>query len=86
LSGPYNLTFGAWLRSVDDVQPFETMIGTRIPGLVIADRSVTLWEIELGGHILDPDGRHLRCVPMAPWSEQAAVVAQDALVDQLRRR
>jgi DNA-binding Lrp family transcriptional regulator len=85
LSGPYNLMFGAWLRSVDDVQPFEKLIGTRIPGLVIADRSVTLWEIKLGGHILDPEGRHLRCVPMAPWSEKATVVAEAALVDQLRR-
>ena len=84
LSGPYNLVFAVWLRAMNDVQPFEFRLVQRIPDLVIADRAVNLWHVKLGGHLLDPQGRHLRAVPVALWSDGDAAAAEAAVVRRLR--
>jgi hypothetical protein len=85
LSGPDNLMFAVWLRTLADFQPFETMLATRIPELTIVARGMALWQMKLGGHILDPAGRHVRGVPMALWSEENAVAAERTLLDGMRR-
>jgi DNA-binding Lrp family transcriptional regulator len=85
LSGPDNLMFSVWLRTLADFQPFETMLATRIPELAIVARGMALWQMKLGGHITDPAGRHVRGVPMALWSEENAVAAERKLLDGMRR-
>jgi DNA-binding Lrp family transcriptional regulator len=85
LSGPHNLALSVWLRSMDDLPAFEASLATRTPDLTIADQAVTLWPLKLGGHILDPDGRHVRSVPMSLWSEQEAADAETAVVARLSR-
>ena len=53
--------------------------------LAITDRAVSLWQLKLGGHLLDPDGRRLRSIPLQLWPDQPAAQAQTAIVDRLRR-
>jgi DNA-binding Lrp family transcriptional regulator len=65
IAGPHNLMFTVWLRGIDDLSAFEARLAKRVPDLAIGDRSVTLWSLKLGGHILDPQGRHIRAVPIA---------------------
>lgn len=84
LSGPYNLLLAAWLRSVDDIAPFESRLTERFPELAVADRALTLWPMKLGGHLLDPRGRHLRAVPLGQWSDAGSAAAEAALLDRLR--
>lgn len=84
LSGPDNLTFAVWLRSATDLQPFEVMLTRRIPELTVVTRHVALWQMKLGGHVVDPNGRHVRGIPMALWSEENAVASENLLVNRLR--
>ncbi|MFI0354613.1 Lrp/AsnC family transcriptional regulator [Actinomadura sp. 9N407] len=86
LSGPSNLLFTVWLRSYEHIQAFETELGRRFPTLAINDRAVTLWPMKLGGHILDPDGRHLRAVPFEAWQDAGAEAAQKDLLARLREQ
>ncbi|MEV5017030.1 hypothetical protein ACIGW1_27480 [Streptomyces sp. NPDC053780] len=53
-------------------------------GLVIADRAIALWPLKLGGHILDPYGRHVRAVPVALWEDSAAATAEESLLAPFR--
>ncbi|MFI1916685.1 Lrp/AsnC family transcriptional regulator [Nocardia sp. NPDC020380] len=76
LTGPHNLLLQVWLRSVDDLAGFEKRLGERIPGLTIADRAVTLWPVKLGGHLLDPQGRHLRAVPLRLWNDDEFIARE----------
>ncbi|OIJ68643.1 Lrp/AsnC family transcriptional regulator [Streptomyces mangrovisoli] len=85
LSGPCNLMTTVWLRSVDDIQPFEASLVKRVPGLEVKDRSVTLWQLKHAGQVLDPDGRLLRSVPLSDlWDDTGAGDAEAALLERLR--
>ncbi|MXG26010.1 AsnC family transcriptional regulator [Streptomyces sp. YIM 132580] len=84
LSGPYNLLLTVWLRSAEDIASFEARIGSRFPELAIADRAVTLWPLKLAGQILDPQGRHLRGVPVRFWEDPVAERAEGDLLERLR--
>ncbi|MEU7405643.1 Lrp/AsnC family transcriptional regulator [Streptomyces sp. NPDC044948] len=84
LSGPHNVMATVWLRSVEEIQPYEARLVARFPGLVIADRAVALWPLKLGGHILDPYGRHVRAVPVALWEDAAAATAEETLLARFR--
>ncbi|MFD0573465.1 Lrp/AsnC family transcriptional regulator [Kitasatospora gansuensis] len=84
LSGPHNLLLAAWLRSVDDIAPFESRLTERFPELAVADRTLTLWSMKLGGHLLDPQGRHLRAVPLGRWHDPRSEAAEAAFLDRLR--
>jgi DNA-binding Lrp family transcriptional regulator len=85
LAGRHNLLFIVWLRSFDDVSAFEAGLASRVPDVVLTERAVTLWPVKLGGHILDPQGRHLRHVPIAAWSDGLAAEAETAMLDRLHR-
>lgn len=86
LSGPHNLLFAAWLRSVDDIHAFESRLTAPFPGLTVADRAVTLWPVKLAGQLLDPAGRRLGSVPLAGWNPGAVAADEDALLRRLRGR
>lgn len=83
LSGPHNLLFAVWLRSLDDIQSFESRLVAPFPGLTVADRAVTLWPMKLAGHLLDPSGRRLGSVPLARWDRTAVAGAEAALLARL---
>ncbi|MFB7655306.1 MULTISPECIES: Lrp/AsnC family transcriptional regulator [unclassified Streptomyces] len=84
LSGPHNVMATVWLRSVEDIQAYEARLVARFPELVIADRAIALWPLKLGGHILDPYGRHVRAVPVALWEDSAAATAEESLLAPFR--
>jgi len=84
LAGPANLHISMWLRSTADIPDFEARLATRIPDLTIVDRAVVLWPLKIGGHILDPQGRHLRAVPISRWPDAEAAEAEAAVVRHLR--
>ncbi|SNT59347.1 DNA-binding transcriptional regulator, Lrp family [Actinomadura meyerae] len=84
LSGPHNLLFAVWLRSVEHVQSFEAGLRRRFPRLTVADRAVALWQLKLAGQLLDPRGRHLRTVPFWTWDDPGTEDEQAALVARLR--
>ncbi|MER5634023.1 Lrp/AsnC family transcriptional regulator [Streptomyces nitrosporeus] len=84
LTGPHNLMLAVWLRSAEDIGAFEARLADRFPELTVADRAVTLWPLKLAGHVLDPEGRHLRGVPVTFWDEPVAEQAEDALLERLR--
>ncbi|MBO3747450.1 AsnC family transcriptional regulator [Streptosporangiaceae bacterium NEAU-GS5] len=67
LTGPNNLMFGAWFRNIEDCSDLEARVRRQIPELVITDRAVTLRSYKIGGNVLDPQGRLIRRVPIAPW-------------------
>ncbi|MEU1202764.1 Lrp/AsnC family transcriptional regulator [Streptomyces sp. NPDC005813] len=80
LSGPHNLLFAAWLRSLDDIHAFESRLVAGFPELTVADRAVTLWPVKLAGHVLDPSGRRLGSVPLGPWDQTTVATAESALL------
>ncbi|MFA1547714.1 Lrp/AsnC family transcriptional regulator [Actinomadura chokoriensis] len=84
LSGPHNVLFAVWLRSVDHLQAFETALRRRFPRLTVTDRAVALWQLKLAGQLLDPRGRHLRTVPFWTWDDPGSASEMDALVARLR--
>lgn len=85
VSGPYNLRFTVWLRSLGDVQPFEAALVQRFPELTVADRAMALWQPKHAGQVLDPSGRSLRAVPFADvWDDEEADAAERAMVDRMR--
>ncbi|MEV0684304.1 Lrp/AsnC family transcriptional regulator [Nocardia sp. NPDC050378] len=86
LTGPRNLIFNVWLRTMADMPAFETRLTESMPDLTIADRSMALWPLKIGATLLDPHGRHLRHIPIGRWEDSAASSAEDALVDILRGR
>jgi hypothetical protein len=74
-----------WLRSQRHLDAFEMRLAAHLPELAITDRAICLWHLKLGGHLLDPDGRRLRSIPLQLWPDQPAAQAQTAIVDHLRR-
>lgn len=85
LSGPANLLLVVWLRSVQEIAAFESRLGAQIPELTIIDRSVALWVMKLGGHLLDPLGRNLRSVPLNFWSDPVSDAVEGELLARLRQ-
>jgi hypothetical protein len=77
--------FTVWLRSMDDLQTFEVLLVTQFPELTITVRTPILWHMKLGGHILDPQGRNIRAVPMSLWPEQTAIAAENTLLNHMRQ-
>jgi DNA-binding Lrp family transcriptional regulator len=84
-TGPSNLFVSVWLRTLRDLQAFEVRLATHAPELTITDQAASLWQLKLGGHLLDPDGRRLRSVPLSLWPDQPAADLQAVVVDHLRR-
>ncbi len=84
-TGPSNLHLSVWLRTLRDLDAFQARLAVHLPELAITDRAVSLWQLKLGGHLLDPDGRRLRSIPLELWPDQPAAQAQSAIVDRLRR-
>ncbi|GAA2897984.1 hypothetical protein Acy02nite_21480 [Actinoplanes cyaneus] len=85
LSGTANLLLVVWLRSVQEIAAFEARLGAQVPELTIIDRSVALWVMKLGGHLLDPLGRNLRAVPLGFWSDPVSDAAEGELLTRLRQ-
>ena len=83
-SGPSNLYLTVWLRSLRHLDVFEARLAACLPELAITDRALCLWQLKLGGHLLDPEGRHLRSIPLRLWPDQPAAQAQTVIVDRLR--
>ncbi|MGW0607917.1 Lrp/AsnC family transcriptional regulator [Streptomyces sp. NPDC002640] len=84
LTGPHNLLFAAWLRSVEDLHAFESRLLAPFPGLTVVDRAVTLWPVKLAGHLLDPQGFRLGSVPLGRWDGAAPEAAGEDLLSRLR--
>ncbi|MFE9327580.1 Lrp/AsnC family transcriptional regulator [Nocardia sp. NPDC052278] len=83
-TGTRNLVFTVWLRSMPDLQAFEERLASEISDLSIRDRAISLWPLKIGGHLLDPTGRHIRNIPIGRWQDRSATLAQHALVERLR--
>jgi DNA-binding Lrp family transcriptional regulator len=83
-TGPSNLFVSVWLRSMRDLEAFQARLASRAPELTVTDRAVSLWQLKLGGRLLDPEGRRLRSIPLSLWPEQPAADTQNAVVDRLR--
>jgi DNA-binding Lrp family transcriptional regulator len=64
VAGPRNLVVDAWLRSIAEAHDLERRLGRALPTLRIEDRSVVLRTTKLLGHVLDPEGRSVRSVPL----------------------
>ncbi|MBW0273046.1 AsnC family transcriptional regulator [Nocardia sp. MH4] len=86
MTGPRNLIFNVWLRTMADMPAFEARLTEAMPDLAIADRSMALWPLKIGATLLDPHGRYLRHIPIGRWADRTASGAEDALVDALRTR
>lgn len=64
--GRHNVIMTVWLHGLDDVQRLEAAIESRLPGVSIEDRSLTLRRIKVVGRLLDDEGRATgHVVPMA---------------------
>ena len=85
ISGPHNLYLTVWLRTLRHLDAFQARLAACLPELTITDRALTLWHLKLGGHLLGPEGRHLRSIPLQLWPDQPAAQAQATIVDRLRR-
>jgi DNA-binding Lrp family transcriptional regulator len=83
-TGRHNLMFTVWLRSLDDLPALETRLTARIPDLTIAERAVTLWPLKIGGHIMDPQGRHIRLVPVQVEPDSKVTERETSFLDRLR--
>ncbi|MEV6226624.1 Lrp/AsnC family transcriptional regulator [Saccharopolyspora shandongensis] len=68
VTGPHNLLFTLWLKSVADLARLEALLADRLPQLHLVDRAVTLRMVKLMGRLLDEDGHESGCVPINPWS------------------
>ncbi|MFM9370636.1 Lrp/AsnC family transcriptional regulator [Streptomyces sp. Da 82-17] len=64
-----NLSYSAWLRSLDDAERLEQLLAQRFPRLVVLDRAVVLRFVKRMGRLLDPVGRSVGVVPMDVWSD-----------------
>ncbi|MFI8932345.1 Lrp/AsnC family transcriptional regulator [Streptomyces sp. NPDC053474] len=72
VTGPRNLCFSLWLRTLADSQRMEAALTRTYPDLHIAQRRVSLRTIKRMGRILDTDGRAVRAVPMDIWRNPAS--------------
>lgn len=64
--GRHNVIMTVWLHDLDDVHRLEAAIESRLPGVSIEDRSLTLRRAKVVGRLLDNEGRATgEVVPMA---------------------
>ncbi|NLU69339.1 Lrp/AsnC family transcriptional regulator [Streptomyces sp. HNM0574] len=68
VTGPNNLLFTVWLRSVADVQRLEAQLAERLPFLTLVDRAIALRQTKLMGHLVGPGGRATGVVPVDVWA------------------
>lgn len=64
-----NLSYSAWLHSLDDAERLEHLLADQVPKLTVLDRAVVLRFVKRMGRILDPAGRSIDVVPMDVWSD-----------------
>ena len=48
------LYLAVWLHALRHLDVFEARLAACLPELAITDRAVILWQLKLGGHLLDP--------------------------------
>ncbi|MET7905021.1 Lrp/AsnC family transcriptional regulator [Streptomyces sp. NPDC005355] len=68
VTGPNNLLFTVWLRSVADVQRLEAQLAERLPHLTLLDRAIALRQVKLMGRRLGRGGRAVGVVPLDVWA------------------
>ncbi|MCK8613968.1 Lrp/AsnC family transcriptional regulator [Gordonia sp. C13] len=64
VTGTANILMGVWLHTVGELSDFEQQLESRVPGLVVADRSVTLETPKRLGSLLDRSGCRAGSVPV----------------------
>ncbi|MDA3628905.1 Lrp/AsnC family transcriptional regulator [Saccharopolyspora oryzae] len=78
VTGPQNLLFTVWLRSIADVARLEALLGEKIPELQLADRAVALRQVKLMGRLFDEEGYAADTIPINPWLPPAELPRPDA--------
>lgn len=69
-AGTHNMFIAVWLRSLEQVQAFETEVSRHLPHLRIVDRTTVLRPVKIIGRLLDEDGWSVGAVPTdvrTPW-------------------
>ncbi|MDT0220840.1 Lrp/AsnC family transcriptional regulator [Gordonia sp. AC31] len=64
VTGTANIVMGVWLHTIGELSEFEQQLESRVPGLVVADRSVTLETPKRLGSLLDRSGCRTGSVPV----------------------
>lgn len=64
VTGTANVLMTVWLRQIGELARFEHDLETRVPGLVVVDRSITLETPKRLGSILDRAGRCTGSYPL----------------------
>ena len=64
VTGTANILMAVWLHTVGELSEFEQQLESRVPGLVVADRSVTLETPKRLGSLLDRSGCRTGSVPV----------------------
>ncbi|MFR9673809.1 Lrp/AsnC family transcriptional regulator [Streptomyces sp. TR06-5] len=67
VTGPQNLIFTVWLRSIADVQRLEAQLAEALPQLTLVDRAIALRQTKLMGRLIGPGGSAVGLVPMEVW-------------------
>ncbi|GLY70378.1 Lrp/AsnC family transcriptional regulator [Amycolatopsis taiwanensis] len=65
LTGARNLLLMVWLRTLDEMPALEATLVERAPGLVVADRAISLRTMKQLGRLLDGEGRSIREIPLS---------------------
>ncbi|MEC4015298.1 Lrp/AsnC ligand binding domain-containing protein [Streptomyces sp. H27-D2] len=68
VTGPHNLLFTVWLRSVADVQRLEAQLAERLPHLTLLDRAIALRQVKLMRRRVGPGGRAVGVIPLDVWA------------------
>lgn len=71
VTGPHNLLFTVWLRSVADVQRLEAQLADRLPDLTLVDRAIALRQTKLMGRLVGAGGCAVGVVPLDIWNSEA---------------
>jgi hypothetical protein len=69
VTGGPNLTFCAWLRTIEEVHRLEMAIAARLPHVEIVDRLIVLRTIKRMGRLIDEQGRAVDVVPIDMWDD-----------------
>ncbi|OUC80232.1 Lrp/AsnC family transcriptional regulator [Gordonia lacunae] len=64
VTGTANILMAVWLHTIGELSEFEQQLESRVPGLVVADRSVTLETPKRLGSLLDRSGCRTGSVPV----------------------
>lgn len=74
VTGGPNLTFCAWLRTIEEVHRLEMAIAARLPHVEIVDRLIVLRTIKRMGRLIDEQGRAVGVVPIDMWDDSLSYV------------